>query len=323
MQQLIHSELPANIGAPVRPAVRQAQLHGLLAVLMFSMTAPLTKLALVSFSPELVTASRGLIAGVFALWVVMANGWARPSWGDIGWLLLAGFGVVLAFPYLLALSLGRVSAGSMGVVLAGLPLVTSVLALLLMGERYRLGFWVFALLGAGVLMIYFQWGPVAVKGTGLSAGDAGLSGMGVLACATLLAGGLGYAAGARVARSLGGWAAICWMLVLYLPVTALAFGTSLGVMLQQPEDVERLAQTSGTQLMAVLYLALVSQWYGFRFWYGAMSVAGAGPISQLQLLQPLFTLVFAALFLAEALSAVQCAYALIIVVAVAGAQRFR
>lgn len=319
MQQVMNTELSTDIGSQASRAIKQAQLHGLLAVLMFSMTAPLTKLALLSFSPELVTASRGLIAGVFALWVVMAKGWALPQWRDMGWLLLAGFGVVLAFPYLLALSLGQVSAGSMGIVLAGLPLVTSVLALLLMGERYRLGFWLFALLGAGVLVVYFQWGPLSTEGSAPLA----LQGLGLLAGATLLAGGLGYAAGARVAKSLGGWAAICWMLVLYLPISAVAFGTSLGAMLQQVADAERLAETGAAQLLALLYLALVSQWYGFKYWYGAMAVAGAGPISQLQLLQPLFTLLFAALFLAEALTALQCAYALIVVVAVAGAQRYK
>jgi len=174
-------------------------------------------------------------------------------------------------------------------------------------------------LGAGILVVYFQWGPLSTE----ASASLGLQGFGLLAGATLLAGGLGYAAGARVARSLGGWAAICWMLVLYLPVSALAFGISLGGMLQQPEDVERLAAADGTQLLAVLYLALVSQWYGFKYWYGAMAAAGAGPISQLQLLQPLFTLLFAALFVAEALSAWQCLYALVIVMAVAGAQRFK
>ena len=319
MQQVMNSQLSAGTHQQPTRANRQALAHGLLAVVMFSMTAPMTKLALASFSPELVSASRGLIAGVFALWVVMAKGWSLPKLSSIGWLLLAGFGVVVAFPYLLSLSLGRVSAGSMGIVLAGLPLVTSVLALLLMGERYRLGFWLFALLGAGILVVYFQWGPLSTE----ASASLGLQGFGLLAGATLLAGGLGYAAGARVARSLGGWAAICWMLVLYLPVSALAFGISLGGMLQQPEDVERLAAADGTQLLAVLYLALVSQWYGFKYWYGAMAAAGAGPISQLQLLQPLFTLLFAALFVAEALSAWQCLYALVIVMAVAGAQRFK
>jgi len=319
MQQMINTGLPVDTGQFAGREGRQALAHGLLAVLMFSMTAPLTKLALHSFSPEVISASRGLIAGVFALWVVMAKGWSLPKLRDIGWLLLAGFGVVAAFPYLLSLSLGHVSAGSMGIVLAGLPLVTSALALLLMGERYRLGFWLFALLGAGVLVVYFQQQAPAVG----VAHPSGINGLGLLACATLLAGGLGYTAGARVAKSIGGWAAICWMLVLYLPLSALAFGASLGVMLQQPEDVERLAETGVVQLLALLYLALVSQWYGFKYWYGAMAVAGAGPISQLQLLQPLFTLLFAALFVSEALSAQQCAYALLVVVAVAGAQRFK
>lgn len=37
-------------------------------------------------------------------------------------------------------------------------------------------------------------------------------------------------------------------------------------------------------ILGLVYLAVISQWWGFRFWYQAMAEAGAGRISQIQLL---------------------------------------
>lgn len=304
MQQAVISTVPPLEGQRFTGAV----LQGLVAVLMFSLTAPATKVALAQLTPEFVTAARALLAGLLALLVVVSQGWKMPGWKALPWLLLGGFGVVIAFPYLLARSLGSVSAGSMGIILAGLPLVTSCMAVLLLGERYRLGFWLFALAGAVALLLYYRLGLGQQLG-----GSNSFAGLALL---TLLAGGLGYAAGAKAARSLGGWPAICWMLVLYLPVSALAFGYTAG-------SVATVGELGMSSWLAIGYLAVISQWLGFRYWYGAMTVAGAGTISQLQLLQPFFTLAFAVLLLGEAVDGSQWAYVLVIGVAVAGAVKYK
>ena len=310
-----------------------AMLQGLLAVVLFSLTVPMTKLAMEAFSAEFIAASRGFIAGALCLLVVAWHGWAFPSFKECLWLLLSGLGVVVAFPYLLSLTLSSVSAANMGIILAGLPLATSLMAVVLLGERYRLGFWLCALLGAGVLILYFSQSQAAV----LPQGEGELVNLFLLALATLLLGGMGYAAGTGAAKTLGGWPTICWMLVLYLPLSALVFGyygyqelavTSALVSTDSLNGlgVNNLAHETSSDLNAwvcILYLALVSQWWGFRFLYTAMSEAGAGTIGQIQLLQPFFTLLFSAWLLLEPLHLSQFAFLGLIICLVAGAIKFK
>ena len=107
---------------------------GLFAVLLFAMTVPMTKLALPFFSAELIASSRAFIAGLLALVVINMNGWSLPNKKTLAWLALAGTGVVVGFPYLLSYSLINLSAANMGVVLTGLPLMTSLFAVVIMGE---------------------------------------------------------------------------------------------------------------------------------------------------------------------------------------------
>lgn len=72
---------------------------------------------------------------------------------------------------------------------------------------------------------------------------------------------------------------------------------------------------------ALVYLTLISQWLGFRFWYRAMTIAGVGVISQFQLLQPFFTLIFSALILSEAIAVSTLLFALLILFFIAAAIR--
>ncbi len=313
-------------------------LQGLLAVVLFSLTVPMTKIAMNEFSTQFIAASRGFIAGSLCLMVVIWQGWKFPSLKECGWLLLSGLGVVVAFPYLLSVTLQSVSASNMGIILAGLPLATSLMAVLLLGERYRLGFWVCALAGAGVLMLYFSQSDAAA----LPGDIDSLPSLFFLALCTLAFGGMGYAAGTRAAKSLGGWPTICWMLVLYLPLTALAFGyfsyeqfsydqfaietlaTDPSIIINENQNLFAFVTNSELKAwLSIMYLALVSQWWGFRFLYNAMAQAGAGTVGQIQLLQPFFTLVFCALLLAEPLYFSQFVFLILIIFLVAGAIRYK
>ncbi|NRB37657.1 MAG: DMT family transporter [Pseudomonadales bacterium] len=289
--------------------------QGFFAMVLFSLTVPMTKLALIQFSPELIAACRGLGAGLLSLAIVQFNRWAIPKPGEIIWLLLAGSGVVIGFPYLLAKTLNSISASDMGVILAGLPLATSLTAVLVLKERYNIKFWACSLIGAAVLITYFQQ---AIPVSDVSSSTENVA---ALALATLFFGGVGYACGAKSAKTLGAWPTICWALVLYLPVSAFMFGMYF------QEGFSALdSQASNTNISAYLalaYLVIMSQWLGFRFWYGAMAKAGAGTISQLQLIQPFFTLLFASLLLSDTLDSSQLIYAAAIMMSIAGALKFK
>lgn len=290
---------------------------GLFAVVLFAMTVPMTKLALPFFSPELIAASRAFIAGLLALAVVIINGWSLPDKKTLAWLALAGTGVVVGFPYLLSYSLVNLSAANMGVVLAGLPLMTSLFAVVIMGERHGRGFWISSGIGATLLAAYFL--------NGAASDGWDLRTLGVLLL-VLMFGGLGYSAGAKAAKRIGGWQTICWMLVLYLPLSSIAIGYYTGneaFINSFTQAMNDPAQQDGlwVSLAGLIYLAVISQWWGFRFWYQAMAEAGAGRISQIQLLQPFFTLIFAVIFLAESFAFEQGLFALLIVLAICSALR--
>jgi drug/metabolite transporter (DMT)-like permease len=297
---------------------------GLFAVVLFAMTVPMTKLALPFFSPELIASSRAFIAGLLALVVINLNGWSLPDKKTLAWLLLAGTGVVVGFPYLLSYSLVNLSAANMGVVLAGLPLMTSVFAVIIMKERNGLRFWLSSGLGALLLLAYFLKGALyGDSATGNAGWDTQTLGILLL---VLMFGGLGYSAGAKAAKSIGGWQTICWMLALYLPLSSISMGYFAG----NEAFINSFTQAMNNPLQqhalwvsiaGISYLAVISQWWGFRFWYQAMAEAGAGRISQIQLLQPFLTLLFAVIFLAESFAFEQGLFALLIVLAIFSALR--
>jgi drug/metabolite transporter (DMT)-like permease len=116
------------------------------------------------------------------------------------------------------------------------------------------------------------------------------------------------------------------MLVLYLPLSSIAIGYYTGneaFINSFTQAMNDPAQQDGlwVPLAGLIYLAVISQWWGFRFWYQAMAEAGAGRISQIQLLQPFFTLIFAVIFLAESFALEQGLFALLIVLAICSALR--
>lgn len=125
--------------------------------------------------------------------------------------------------------------------------------------------------------------------------------------------GLGYAEGARLARTLGGWQVISWALLLALPVMLPA------TLLTMPDSF---AHVGAPAWIGLGYVALFSMLIGFVFWYRGLAQGGIAAVSQLQLLQPFLGLALAALLLHEAVSAAMLAVALGTVLCVAGAKKF-
>jgi len=279
-------------------------MNALIAVMLFSLTVPMTQLALTVFPPEMVALLRSLLAGIGSLFMVLALGWRLPSKQELKGLLLGGAAVTLIFPYTLSLALGKWSASNMGVVLAAIPLITALAGSLLFNEKHPKMFWLCVSLGAAILMVFAY---------GQSSGGFHYS-----VLIMLVAAGVGYGYGGHVAKTLGGWQTICWMCVLYVPVSALG----LGLFVTQDSfswDISWSLQG----ILAMLYLALVSQWLGFHFWYDAMAKVGIGRAGQVQLLQPFFTLLFCAPLLGLALQASHFMYAGLISATVILALRFK
>jgi drug/metabolite transporter (DMT)-like permease len=277
-------------------------LNGFAGMLIFSGSLPATRVAVADFDPVFLTAARATIAGVLALsalWLLRAK---RPTPAQAVPLALVAVGVVIGFPLLTALALQHVTSAHSVVFIALLPLSTAAFGVLRGGERPRPVFWIFSVLGS-LLVIGFA------AAQGLTASPAG----DLLMLAAILVCGLGYAEGAKLSRTLGGWQVICWALVLSLPAM---FALALW---RLPVSV---AGIGAPAWVGLGYVSVFSMLIGFVFWYRGLAQGGIAAVGQLQLLQPLFGLALAAGLLREPVSPVMLAVTVAVIACVAGARHF-
>jgi drug/metabolite transporter (DMT)-like permease len=131
--------------------------------------------------------------------------------------------------------------------------------------------------------------------------------------AAIIVCGLGYAEGATLSRRLGGWQVISWALILSLPVTLVLTATTW------PTTFINVTVAGWTSLA---YVSIFSMMIGFIFWYRGLALGGIAGVGQLQLLQPFFGFILAAILLGEPISWSMIASTAIVVACVAGAKRF-
>ncbi len=275
---------------------------GLLGVLIFSGSLPATRVAVATFDPIFFTLARAVIAGVLAALILLVLRQPQPGHSDRRALLVVALGVVVGFPLLTALALRHVSSAHATVFVGLLPMATVIFSVLRGDKNPRWLFWLFSLLGS-LIVVGFAMG----QGISVSVIDD------LLMLAAIIVCGLGYAEGARLSRSMGGWQVICWSLVLSLPLMLpLCLWTFPG----------NFQQAAWPALLSLGYVSLFSMLLGFFFWYHGLALGGIASISQLQLLQPFFGLGLAAALLGEHVSTMMILSALAVALCVIGARRF-
>jgi drug/metabolite transporter (DMT)-like permease len=276
-------------------------LNGLLGVVIFSGSLPATRIAVLEMSPFFLTFLRASLAGLLAIVLVYALREPRPQRAQLFPLLIVSGGVVIGFPLLTALALQHVTSAHSIVFLGLLPLCTAIFAVLRGGERPKRAFWLFSLLGSLLVVAFALAQSHAVSLTG-----------DLLMLAAVIVCGLGYAEGAALTRTLGGWQVICWALILSLPVMLPA------AWLTQPATlVDISAQAWG----ALGYVSLFSMLIGFIFWYNGLARGGIAAVGQLQLLQPFFGLALSALLLNERVSPLMLLVTLGVILCVIGSRK--
>ncbi len=272
---------------------------GLLGVVIFAMTLPMTRLAVGPASdpqlpPLFVTAGRAALAGVLSVFYLLATRAPRPQAQQLPTLALCALGTVLGFPLFLSLALRQVDAMHAAVVTGVLPLATAVAAAIAFRQRPSTGFWACAVLGCALVL-----GFAAHQGSGrLSAAD-GLLLLAVLSAAT------GYVAGARLSAAMPAEQVICWVLVIALPFTLPA------MLATWPVQPARLSAWGG-----FAYVTLFSMWLGFFAWYRGLALGGTVRVSQVQLLQPFLALLFAVPVLGERLEPMTVLFSLAVIATV-------
>ncbi|MFJ2922184.1 MULTISPECIES: DMT family transporter [unclassified Streptomyces] len=272
-----------------------------LGVLAFSLTFPSTAWGLESFGPWSLVALRTLLAALIAGGALLLGRVALPDRRHRAGLVVVAAGVVIGFPLLTTLALRTSTTSHAAVVVGLLPLTTAVFSSLRTGARPPRAFWIAALAGAAVVIAF----TVQQSGGELSGGDAYLFGA-LLVCAA------GYTEGGRLARVMPGWQVVGWALVLCLPLAVVGAAVAL------PAEPVRLTAHG---VIGLVWVATVSTFLGLYVWYRGMAEIGVPRASQLQLGQPLLTLVWSFLLLGEEVPAAAPVAALAVLVCIAATQR--
>jgi len=295
-------ERTSNLQQHTTEKTASGWLNGFIGVLIFSGSLPATRVAVLQFDPVFLTVARASIAAIVALCLLLLFKEKRPARHQLLSLAIVALGVVLGFPLLTALALQYVTSAHSIVFVGLLPLATAAFGVWRGGERPRPVFWFFSVLGS-LLVVGF-----AVS-QGLTASPAG----DVLMLLAILACGLGYAEGAKLSKTLGGWQVISWALVLSLPVMA-----PLTWLLAPPS----LSAITPPAWLSLAYVSLFSMLIGFVFWYRGLAQGGIAAVGQLQLLQPFFGLALAATLLHEQVSVAMLGVTVAVILCVAGARKF-
>ena len=283
---------------------------GLLGVAIFALTLPMTRLATGTvdhpqLSPWFITFARAALAGGLSVAFLALTRSPRPTRSQLKPLAWATLGNCLGFPVLLGFALRHVPSGHAAVFTALLPLTTAAMAAWVLHQRARLGFWLFAGLGAS-LVVGFAWIRATQHAQGFALEWADLALIGAIISAAI-----GYVYGAQITPTLGAERVICWVCVLALPVTV------PGTLLTWPDTPAPVSAW-----LALLYVGVFSMWAGFFAWYRGLAIGGALKVSQVQLVQPFISILAAVPLLGEPLETMTLGFTLAVVATVFAGKRF-
>ena len=282
---------------------------GLLGVAIFAATLPMTRLAIGPASapqlpPEFVTFGRAVLAAALSALFLLVTRSPWPQRAHVWPLLLNAAGSTIGFPLLLALALRSVTSAHAAVILAVMPLATAALAAWVLHQRASLGFWLCAVAGTALVVLFALWRATA------DGGRLAFAWADLLLLGAVLAGATAYVMGARLTPELGAERVICWVCLLGLPVTL------PGMWLAWPSAPVTPAAWAG-----FAYVGVFSMWAGFFAWYRGLAWGGAMRVSQVQLLQPFLTMLFAVPLGGEAIEPASLVFAAAVVATVLAGRR--
>ena len=293
------------------PAKHTSQINkglwlGLLGIVIFSLTLPATRLAVGTpdapqMSGVFIAVGRAVAAAALSavfLFTTRAPFPRRQHWGPLA---ITAAGVVFGFPLLTSIAMRYVEAVHASVIVGVLPLATAAVGALLHRQRPSAGFWWCAALGSALVVLF------AMLRSGSAGGGGGLAirFADLLLLAAMLCAAVGYGYGARLSQQMQAEQVICWALVLSLPLTLPL------ALLSWPQ-----APLTASAWWGLGYLAVFSMWLGFFAWYRGLALGGTVRVSQVQLVQPFLSMLFAVPLLGESLDAVTVGFGLAVIATV-------
>lgn len=278
---------------------------GLVGVVLFGLTLPMTRLAVLELDPLFVFVGRALIAAACSAIYLGATRAPLPVGRD--WLRIAGVAacVVFLFPLLMAVAMRYAPSSHGGVVLGVLPLLTAMASVVVAGERPSPVFWLCGIAGTAAVVVYALWA---------GAGSSDINWADLLLAVAAVAASTGYALSGDLARRMDGGAVISWALLVSVPAL-LAFAVFVRPAVNMT--------ASPAAWAGFAYVALFSQYIGFFAWNRGLALGGIAKVGQTQLLQTFVTLAGAAVFLGEPVGMLEIVFAAIVIAIVALGWRAR
>lgn len=268
---------------------------GFVGVLAFSFTLPLTRVADRGMSPLFLGSARAVIASLLAVGALSLTRQRLPSGTQWARLAVVAGGIVLGFPLLTSFALKTVPAGHGAVVIAVLPAATAVGVVLRTKERPLVTFWLAAALGTAAAV-----GFAVIQAGGLK----DLQGADAVLFGAVVTGAAGYTEGGTLARELGPWQTVSWALVVSSPIMVIL--TVVAWHHQAPH-------ATASQWLSLAYLGGISAYLGFFAWYHGLAIGEMARVSQVQLIQPVLSLIWAWLLLGESITATTILGGLIVI----------
>ena len=274
---------------------------GLLGVAIFALTLPMTRLAVgTPEAPQMsglfIALGRAVVAAGLSALFLLATRAPRPRREDWLPLALTAAGVVFGFPLFSSVAMRYVEAVHAAVIIGVLPLATALVGALLHKQRPSPGFWICGVIGSALVVGF----ALVKSGSSLSLHAADALLLAAVACAAV-----GYGYGARLSQRMRAEHVICWALVISLPLTLpFAFWS-------RPA-----APVAASAWWAFAYVAVFSMWIGFFAWYRGLALGGTVRVSQVQLVQPFLSMLFAVPLLGERLDAMTLGFALAVIATV-------
>ncbi|MCD4853278.1 DMT family transporter [Arthrobacter sp. AK01] len=278
---------------------------GLLGVVAFSFTVPLTRVAVEGMSPLFIGAGRAVVAAILAALALALTRQRFPQGRQWIRLAVVAGGIVAGFPLLTTFALTSTSASHGAVVIALLPAATATAAVIRGRERPRLLFWILTAVGVVAALVF------ALVQAG---GFGSLHWADLLLLGAVLAAAVGYAEGGLLARELGSWQTISWALVVAAPAMIVLTLLSLD---------SGMPNATPVQWLSFAYLGVVSMFLGFFAWYRGLAIGPMAQVSQIQLVQPVMTIAWAALLLGEPMTWTTVVGGLAVIVCAGAAVRVR
>ena len=275
---------------------------GLLGIVIFSVTLPMTRLAVGTpdapqMSGMFIAMGRAVVAAGLSIALLLVTRAPWPERRD--WLPLAvtAAGVVFGFPLFTSIAMRYTEAMHASVIVGVLPLATAAVGALLHRQRPSLGFWLCAALGSALVVVF------AVLRSGGS--TVGISFADALLLAAMGSAAVGYCYGGRLALHMRAEHVICWALIISLPLTL-----PLSLYAWPTQAIKPAAW------WGFGYVAVFSMWLGFFAWYRGLALGGTVRVSQVQLVQPFLSMLFAIPLLGEKLDAVTVGFGLAVIATV-------